>query len=491
MPRHALALLMLSAPAAALWTAPRVPRGIARLRATSLRAATLAPDGIVADVAAAEVTAPAPDAPNRDSENALFACGPGVATWLAFQADGDATAAENVAEIRRIITEKGPQAPSFWAYHSARSLFFAVQAAAGLAASRARASREATEAGASALGWGVDAAVATRLLLEAVMTYEQDEQHQRDGAFRAPWDFEASLPSPARGLAGLHRQANPLYVLGQARRFVGEAVGTLARRERNLPADKSVWLRTGGGRLGYPAYYDTNFHFQTDGWMSSASAKVYETSTETLFVGRQDAMQRQTLAALAPWRDARAARGGAASARPPRVLEVACGTGRFLTFLRDNYADADVTAVDLSPFYLEAARENDAYWRKLRAPRAAPATFAQAAAEALPFEDAAFDAVVCVYLFHEMPREARAAAAAEMARVVAPGGVVVLTDSIQTGDRPALDGRLENFENLNEPHYADYLSDDLAAHFLASPELRPGRKEVASTTKTLSFTREL
>ena len=90
-----------------------------------------------------------------------------------------------------------------------------------------------------------------------------------------------------------------------------------------------------------------------------------------------------------------------------------------------------------------------------------------------------------------LEREARAAAAAEMARVVAPGGVVVLTDSIQSGDRPALDGRLENFENLNEPHYADYLSDDLAAHFLASPELRPGRKEVASTTKTLSFTREL
>ena len=39
--------------------------------------------------------------------------------------------------------------------------------------------------------------------------------------------------------------------------------------------------------------------------------------------------------------------------------------------------------------------------------------------------------------------------------------------------------------------YADYLSDDLAAHFLASPDLRPGQKEVASTTKTLSFTREL
>jgi hypothetical protein len=34
---------------------------------------------------------------------------------------------------------------------------------------------------------------------------------------------------------------------------------------------------------------------QTDGWLSDASARVYEVSTETLFLGRQDAMQRQTL----------------------------------------------------------------------------------------------------------------------------------------------------------------------------------------------------
>ena len=35
-----------------------------------------------------------------------------------------------------------------------------------------------------------------------------------------------------------------------------------------------------------------------DGWMSSESANVYETSTETLFLGRQDAMQRQALLPL-------------------------------------------------------------------------------------------------------------------------------------------------------------------------------------------------
>ena len=42
-----------------------------------------------------------------------------------------------------------------------------------------------------------------------------------------------------------------------------------------------------------------DFHYQTDGWLSADSADVYETSTETLFLGRQDAMQRATLLPLA------------------------------------------------------------------------------------------------------------------------------------------------------------------------------------------------
>lgn len=38
-------------------------------------------------------------------------------------------------------------------------------------------------------------------------------------------------------------------------------------------------------------------------------------------------------------------------------------------------------------------------------------------------------------------------------RVVKPGGLVVLTDSVQLGDRPVWDKTLGNFGNMNEPHY--------------------------------------
>lgn len=41
------------------------------------------------------------------------------------------------------------------------------------------------------------------------------------------------------------------------------------------------------------------------------------------------------------------------SAGDVKILEVACGTGRFATFVKDNYPQAQYTALDLSPFYLE------------------------------------------------------------------------------------------------------------------------------------------
>lgn len=40
---------------------------------------------------------------------------------------------------------------------------------------------------------------------------------------------------------------------------------------------------------------------QTDGWLSSRSAAVYEFSTETLFFGRQDSMQRTCLLPIADY----------------------------------------------------------------------------------------------------------------------------------------------------------------------------------------------
>merc|ERR1719424_2645432 len=239
------------------------------------------------------------------------------------------------------------------------------------------------------------------LFAEAVATYEQDFGEVRKGTFRLPWDM---VDGPR------NRQASPLFLADQARRYVGEAISILTKRNRRDPGDFGVPY--GDNADLYPDYYLNNFHFQTDGWLSSDSAKLYETSTETLFLGRQDSMQRLALYPMKSW----------ATTDDIKLLEVACGTGRLNTFLRDAYPRADVSAVDLSPFYLEEARGHAKRWEAFRR-RTRPskdigtARFAQANAEKLPHPDESFDAVVNVYLYHEPPPAARRAAALEMYRV--------------------------------------------------------------------------
>jgi hypothetical protein len=59
------------------------------------------------------------------------------------------------------------------------------------------------------------------------------------------------------------------------------------------------------------------------------SASIYEFSTETLFFGRQDAMQRSALVPLAQH-----IRDNGLDPGSMRVMEACCGTGRFHTFLK-------------------------------------------------------------------------------------------------------------------------------------------------------------
>ncbi|MDB4963364.1 MAG: Methyltransferase type 11 [Myxococcales bacterium] len=199
----------------------------------------------------------------------------------------------------------------------------------------------------------------------------------------------------------------------------------------------------------YPAYYRRNFHWQTDGYFSEHSAEVYELGVELLFRGTADVMRRQIIPPIT--RLVRSVGG----ADKVRLLDVACGTGRTLHQLARAHPSMRLHGVDLSPAYIRIARK--------RLAEIAELTLAVENAEALPWADGVFDVVTSVYLFHELPSNARRNVVREMFRVLRPGGLVVIEDSAQVSESAEIATALREFpREFHEPFYANYLEDDLA-----------------------------
>ena len=76
-------------------------------------------------------------------------------------------------------------------------------------------------------------------------------------------------------------------------------------------------------------------------------------------------------------------------------------------------------------------------------------------AEQLPFADASFDLVTCVNSLHHIARPARALD--EMARVLGPGGRLVLEDMVADPD-PRRARRWEEIERLRDPEHGRLIS---------------------------------
>ena len=100
-----------------------------------------------------------------------------------------------------------------------------------------------------------------------------------------------------------------------------------------------------------------------------------------------------------------------------RVLDLATGTGELTRRLLERQGDLTVVAIDLSRAMLV---------RGLTKPDLSPWRPVQGDATRLPFDEGAFDAVLCANAFHHFPRPAQVLA--EVRRVLRPGGTLALTD---------------------------------------------------------------
>jgi ubiquinone/menaquinone biosynthesis C-methylase UbiE len=223
------------------------------------------------------------------------------------------------------------------------------------------------------------------------------------------------------------------------------------RNVRDLPRDVET--------DNYPDYYLQNFHHQTDGYLSDHSASLYDLQVEILFNGTADPMRRRVIKPLVQGLRAFADR----PASSLRVLDVATGTGRTLHQLRSALPNTQLVGLDLSSAYLRQANR----WLSQR-PSELP-QLVQGNAEAMPFAEGSMQGVTCVFLMHELPAEARQAVLDDCFRVLEPGGVLVLADSVQLSDSPQFEVAMDNFRRVfHEPYYRDYIGDDINGRLSAA-----------------------
>jgi ubiquinone/menaquinone biosynthesis C-methylase UbiE len=268
-----------------------------------------------------------------------------------------------------------------------------------------------------------------RLFADMAVLFQQDLANVEAGIYPLPADHDGSLAT----------------LLHRSRLFFEDLPDVHRRRESGVRSEV-LTPETRGKR---PRYYLQNFHFQSGGWLTEDSARRYDTQVEVLFQGSANATRRQALPQL---HEIFAGR----DQRRLRLLDVGCGTGRFLDIVKQVWPRLPAVGLDMSEAYVREAKRHLRRWARI--------DLIVGNGEKIPLPDNSQDAVTSIFLFHELPPKVRRTMVREFARVLKPDGRLVLVDSLQRGDEPDYEGLLELFpQNFHEPYYTSYLEEDFGA----------------------------
>jgi ubiquinone/menaquinone biosynthesis C-methylase UbiE len=153
-----------------------------------------------------------------------------------------------------------------------------------------------------------------------------------------------------------------------------------------------------------------------------------------------------------------------------RALDVGCGTGALAFALAPLVGE--VVALDSNPEFVAAARE-------LAPPNVA---VLEGDATALPFEAFSFDLAGCMRVLHHAHRPELVVA--ELARVVRPGGRVLVVDQLGAVD-PLVSLELDRFERARDPSHRRLLPDADVRAYLDANDLVVERNEIVVETRDL------
>ena len=268
-----------------------------------------------------------------------------------------------------------------------------------------------------------------RIYADMAKLFFQDLANVEAGIYPIPADHDGSL------FASIRRS-----------RLFFEDLPNIHRRRKRRAHNEILNDNTRGKR---PRYYLQNFHYQSGGWMTDNSAELYDTQVEVLFNGSANAVRRQALPQL---HEVFAGR----DQRKLKLIDIGCGTGRFLDCLKQVWPRLPVLGLDMSEAYVKFAKGHLKRFSRIN--------LSVGNAETLPVTDESQDALTSIFVFHELPPKVRRVVFRECARVLKPGGRLVLVDSLQHGDQPDYDGLLDLFpQSYHEPYYRSYLNEDFSA----------------------------
>ena len=172
-------------------------------------------------------------------------------------------------------------------------------------------------------------------------------------------------------------------------------------------------------QIQYPEYYINSFHAYESGNLSWLAAWEVESAAYAVHAKI--------------WQDA-GADGDAwlrasyhrvlqqqISNPPQDIVDLGCGVGMSTLTLQDIYPEANVTGIDLSPYFLAVAQ--------YRAQNAAKQIdWLHSAAEATGLPDNCCDLVSACLVFHELPHSAAQATIKEAHRILRPSGHLAIMD---------------------------------------------------------------
>ncbi|MGB3293870.1 MAG: class I SAM-dependent methyltransferase [Phormidesmis sp.] len=221
--------------------------------------------------------------------------------------------------------------------------------------------------------------------------------------------------------------------------------------------------------LTYPPYYTTSFHAYDEGnlgWLPALEvdvaaravhARIWPDGDERAGIQGDPMLRASYHQALQ----------GILETAPQDIIDLGASTGRSTFALQTAFPAAQLTAVDLSPYFLAVAQYTESQNTASQMNSASdPVHWVHAAAEktGLPADSA--DLVSACLVFHELPASAARDIIAEAYRLVRPGGHFAIMDMNPSADvYVKMPPYILTLLKSTEPYLDQYFSLDMVELF--------------------------